>query len=90
MCVDACTHARGQRTADAGARRAVDVVVVRVVQDEVGARWHADVDEKDVEDDAEVHRNVWRAGLAWPIQRGGEGEGRLGGRHTLEAHASMG
>lgn len=87
LCVGACMHARGQRTADAGARGAVDVVVVRVVQDEVGAGWHADVDEEDVEDDAKVHRHVRRARLAWPVQREEEGEGVWGGRHTRKARA---
>ena len=87
LCVGACMHAHGQRTADAGARGAVDVVVVRVVQDEVGAGWHADVDEEDVEDDAKVHRHVRRARLAWPVQREGEGEGVWGGRHTRKARA---
>ena len=92
LCVDACMHARGQRTADAGAWGTVDVVVVRVVQDEVGARRHADVDEEDVEDDAKVHRHVRRARLAWPVQvrvrqRQGEGEGVWGGRHARKAHA---
>ena len=73
--------------AGALARRSIDEVVVGVIEDQVGARRAADVDEEDVEDDAKVHRHVRRARLAWPVQREREGEGVWGGRHTRKARA---
>mmetsp|Transcript_2931 Transcript_2931/g.11155 ORF Transcript_2931/g.11155 Transcript_2931/m.11155 type:complete len:427 (+) Transcript_2931:61-1341(+) len=39
----------------------VDVIVVLVVQEQVDARHQVDVDEQHVEDDAQVHREVWRS-----------------------------
>ena len=57
-----------ERFARRVARGAVHVVIVRVVQHEVGAGRAANVNEQDIEDDAQMDRDVRGASLT-PVEQ---------------------